>query len=77
MGTENVVVAHIMSYANTNVYKTVLGAGAAASREADRVVSLWRSTSAITKVAVSPGGSFPTYNFNSGATASLFGVKAA
>jgi hypothetical protein len=76
-GTENVVVAHIMSYANTNVFKTVLGAGAAASREADRVVSLWRSTSAITKVTVSPGGSFPTYNFNSGATASLFGVKAA
>jgi hypothetical protein len=28
-------------------------------------------------VTVSPGGSFPTYNFNSGATASLFGVKAA
>ena len=74
---DNIAIAHFMSYANTNVYKTVLGSGASAGREVDRSVSLWRSTSAITSISVSPGSSFPTYDFATGTTASLFGVKAA
>jgi hypothetical protein len=76
-GTENVVVAHIMSYANTNVFKTVLGAGAAASREADRVVSLWRSTNAITSITMSLGASFPTHNLVAGSTFDLYGLRGA
>lgn len=74
---DNIVMAHIQAYANTNVYKTCLGSGSSPGREVDRVVTLWRSTSAITKITVSPGGTFPTANFNVGATASLFGIKAA
>ena len=74
---DNIVIAHIMSYANTNVYKTALGMGVSPGREVDRVVTLWSSTSAITKVTVSPGATFPSQNFNSGATAALYGIKAA
>lgn len=73
---QNVAVAHFMSYANTNVFKTILGSGASAANEVDRVVSLWRSTSAITSISVSPGGSFPTHNFASGTTGALYGIKA-
>jgi hypothetical protein len=73
----NLVIAHIMHYANTNVYKTALSMGSEASREIDRTVTLWRSTAAITKVSVSPGTSFPSQNFASGATASLYGIQAA
>lgn len=74
---DNIVIAHIMSYANTSVYKTALGIGVSPGREVDRVVTLWQSTSAITKVTVSPGSTFPSQNFNAGATAALFGIKAA
>jgi hypothetical protein len=74
---DNIVIAHIMSYANTNIYKTCLGSGASPTKEVDRVVTLWRSTSAITKLSISPGGIFPTYNFIAGTTASLYGIKAA
>jgi len=73
----NVVIAHIMSYANTSVFKTALGMGSEASLGVDRVVNLWRNTAAITKVSVSPGTSFPSQNFASGATAALYGIKAA
>ena len=67
---------HVMSYANTNVYKTVLCASDATkeSQPVRRTVGLWRSTSAITSVKLAPANG---PNFKSGATASLFGIKAA
>ena len=61
---------HIMSYANTNVYKTALlemgRAGAGVIREA----GLWRSTSAITNVKISAA-------VNLYGVVSLYGIKAA
>lgn len=72
---QNIVIAHIMSYANANVYKTGLGLGAAASLGVDRLVGLWRDTSAINQITVGLG-SFAVYDFDSG-TFSLFGIKAA
>lgn len=69
----NVIVANIMSYANTNVYKTVLSSYANAGAAVDRRVNLWRSTSAITAVKFYLSAN----NFADGATISLFGVKAA
>ncbi len=64
---------HFMSYANTNVFKTILGASGVASNGVNREVGLWRSTSAIDRVKfyVSAGG------FGTNSVFSLYGVKAA
>jgi hypothetical protein len=67
-------VASVMSYANTNVFKTFLSASADPGAEVSRVVGLWRSTSAITSITVkSAGGS----NNLSNGQITLYGVKAA
>ena len=67
---------HVMSYANTNVYKTVLSStsGEGSGNGVDRTVGLWRSTSAITSITLFGA---PTGNFVTGTTASLYGIKAA
>ena len=62
---------HIMSYANTNVYKTALAATSRANNGVDRNVVLWRSTSAITTVKVFPGAGTITGSM------ALYGIKAA
>lgn len=69
----SISVMHIQSYANTNVYKTVLAAGASPGNRVDRTVGLWRDTSAISTVTLALNGD----NYQSGATASLYGIKAA
>ena len=68
----------LMSYANTNVFKTVLCAwesqqAASGSQFVTREVGLWRSTSAITQIDLS----MATGDVVSGATFSLYGIKAA
>lgn len=73
------VVYQIMSYANTNVFKTTLARNAQVSNLTNEdgpaaAVGLWRSTSAITSVSLNP--SQATSEFVSGSTFSLFGVKA-
>ena len=65
----------IMSYANTNVHKTVLISGAEAAATVSRSVGLWRSTSAITTVTLFINSG--TVNMKSGSTFSLYGIKAA
>ena len=68
-----VSITHICSYANTNVFKTVLSAGSAPMEFVRRHVGLWRSTAAVTRVdAVSLSG-----DFKSGSTFALYGIKAA
>jgi hypothetical protein len=71
--TQETSIVQIMSYANTNVHKTVLSSSAVASYFVTRQVGLWRSTAAITSVSVRAGG----YTFQQGGTFSLYGVKAA
>jgi len=66
-------VAHFMSYANTNVYKTILSAEATGTSVVTKVVGLWRSTAAITSITLFP----LTGDFAAGCTFSLFGIKAA
>ena len=73
---EHVSVVHLMSYANTNVYKTIMEASGSAGKGAERGVSLWRSTSAITHIRVGGSSALAT-NMKSGSTLSLFGLKAA
>jgi hypothetical protein len=67
----------IFSYANTSVFKTLLGAGAADAEaiQVIRSVGLWRSTSAISSITIS--GAQGTGALRSGFTASLYGIKAA
>lgn len=67
---------HIMSYANTSVFKTALGIGAASAETypVSRYVALWRSTAAITSVVVIPAIG---PNFVTGTSFSLYGLKAA
>jgi hypothetical protein len=67
----------IMAYANTNVFKTVLGQwetqnGLSTQQFVLRQVGLWRSASAITSTKFT----FATGNVVSGSTFSLFGIKA-
>lgn len=73
---ENVSVIHIMSYANTNVFKTVLVASGAASRGAERQVGLYRSTTAISSIRLAQGGGFSGAGM-SGSSFALYGIKAA
>jgi len=67
----------IFSYAGST-YKTGLSISAtefgSGQRMTDVIVSLWRSTAAITSIKIfSDGG----YNIKAGATATLYGIKAA
>lgn len=67
-----IVVGHFMSYANTNVFKTILMSTANAASAVAARVHLWRSTSAITKLHFATGSTF-----TDGSTFSLYGIKAA
>jgi hypothetical protein len=67
-------ITHFMSYANTNVFKTVLHTGANAGAGVTRTVGLWRSTSAITSITLTSGS---PNSFATGSTFSLYGIKAA
>ena len=69
-------IAHIMNYANTTTYKTVLNRGSQAGTDVITQVGLWRNTSAINRIDVAFGGAFPTDNIASG-TFTLYGILAA
>jgi len=64
---------HLMNYANTTTYKTILARGSNANTGVSTTVSLWRSTAAITSVTVKNSGGV---NYASGSTFSLYGIKA-
>jgi hypothetical protein len=72
----NVTIFDVMSYANTNVNKTVLSQSAAPARAVTRTVGLWRSTAAITSIEVYIVFGGPI-NLPQNTTLSLFGIKAA
>lgn len=74
---EAVFILHVMNYSNTTTNKTAIGRGNNASVGTDATVGLWRDTSAINKISVAMGGSFPTNNFASGSTFTLYGIAAA
>lgn len=65
-------IIHIMNYANSTTYKTSLARWAGADYEVDAIVTLWRSTSAITEVNL-----IAQSNLVAGSTFTLYGIKAA
>lgn len=67
-------IVNVMSYANTSVFKTFLASVADPTNGVDRIVGLWRDTTAITSIKIAPGAST---NLAAGFTASIFGVRAA
>lgn len=71
------VICHLQNYSNTTTNKTVLSRWNSASGGTypgtNAVVSLWRSTAAITSIKIFVGAG----NFNIGSTFTLYGIKAA
>ena len=67
-------ITHVMNYANTSTYKTVLTRGNSNSL-VNANVGLWRNTNAITSITVAcPAG---ISNFVAGTTFTLYGILAA
>lgn len=66
-------VVHFQNYSNTTTYKTVLARSNNASTGTQAVVSLWRSTAAITSINISPS----TSSYAAGSTFTLYGILAA
>ena len=66
-------IVQVMSYANTNVFKTLLAAVADPTNGVDRIVGLWRDTTAVSSIKVDSNSG----NLASGFTAALYGIKAA
>jgi hypothetical protein len=67
----NTTLVHIMNYANSTTYKTVLSRSNLNIQVAASV-GLWRSTAAITSVGI-----FSASNFAAGSIFTLYGIKAA
>ena len=65
--------SHIMNYANTTTYKTVISRADSGSESVDAVVGLWRSTAAITSIDILGNGA----TFATGSTFNLYGIAAA
>lgn len=74
---ELLTITHILNYSNTTTNKTHIGRGNRAASATDATVGLWRSTSAITSIELAMGSTFPSNNFATGSTFTLYGIKAA
>jgi hypothetical protein len=64
-------IIHIMNYANTTTYKTVLARTDQASLSTNAYAGLWRSTAAINSITLRED------NLQSGSTFTLYGIKSA
>jgi hypothetical protein len=65
-------IINVMNYANTTTNKTVVSRGNNSAVAAEAIVSMWRSTAAITSITILP----QTANFRIGSTFSLYGIAA-
>jgi len=61
---------HILNYTNTTTFKTLLTRGGG-RRYVNTDINLWRSTAAITSIQ------FLAYNWATGSTITIYGIKAA
>jgi hypothetical protein len=71
--TETNNIFHFINYSNSTTYKTTLSRSNNAANITQGLISLWRSTAAITSIKLFVGAG----NFDSGSTFTLYGVKAA
>jgi hypothetical protein len=70
----NIYIANFQNYSNTTTFKTVIGKGGDPSRSVGTDVTLYRSTSAITRIDVNTRA---IGTINTGSTFTLYGIKAA
>ena len=68
-----VYTAHIMNYANTTTYKSLIFGANSATDWREQHAGLWRSTAAINSILVSTNGG----SMVAGSTLSLYGIAAA
>jgi hypothetical protein len=68
------LILNLPSYANTSIYKTMLGRNGSSTTNTRAVVNLWRSTSAISSIKFQMGGADL---YSTGCTFTLYGIKAA
>jgi hypothetical protein len=79
---DNTTISNIINYSNSTTYKTYLSRANRASSALDyegveAVVGLWRNTAAITSILIGNRRLGVDYNFASGSTFTLYGIKAA
>jgi hypothetical protein len=74
---EHVTTWDIMNYSNSTTYKTSLSRSNRATNGVDAIVNLFMSTSAITSISLATNTFSGSSNWQSGATATLYGIKAA
>lgn len=67
------VIVNFMNYSNTTTYKTVLERANQAQAVVNTIVGLWRSTAAISTIAMTAAGG----TISSGSTFSLYGIRGA
>lgn len=70
----SMIILNVMNYSNTTTNKTIISRANAAASGVNANVGLYRSTSAISSLTVLSGGSS---TFSTGATFTLYGIKAA
>lgn len=71
--TPNASVISLNNYSNTTTFKTVLSRGNQVNQFVSAVVGLWRNTAAINSVTIV----MDSGNFTTGATFTIYGIKAA
>jgi hypothetical protein len=70
----NTCIVQFNNYSNSTTYKTCLSRANRANSGTDAVVSMWRSTSAITSLTLRFNGA---QTFSTGSTFTIYGIKAA
>lgn len=69
-------ILNIQDYSNTTTYKTVIGRNANPLYRTASTIGLWRSTSAITSITLTPDA-YLSPNFEIGSSFTLYGIQAA
>ena len=75
-GDRTMNITNILNYSNNSFYKTILGryGSGGSSSSTGAAIGMWRSTSTISSITIGIEGG---YNFSTGATFTLYGIKAA
>ena len=73
--TFTINILNIQNYSNSTTYKTIIGRNATANLQSNANVGLWRSTSAITSITLTPD-LYLSPNFEIGCSFTIYGIKA-
>jgi hypothetical protein len=71
--SQSTMILNFQNYSNTTTYKTVLSRYSEASTAVGSAIGLWRSSSAINSIEIGRA----SFDFTTGSTFTLYGIKAA